>query len=196
MEKNYKPDAYPTSLEICNTAWMFHGFIFSSSNFQQASQVQPTSFIRSFPNSNPDRWYTFDSLSRKMLTIALLLPSFLLLLISFTSPAHASPVNTSSSSPSSSNLNTPAANRNNSLPTRNAAAAVRRNFNDWSLLGERFCPWCEAGVDFSDGAGPEEKVCRVVVHQPINPSPGSNQFAHVAILNARYTQLLSYRRMG
>lgn len=71
------------------------------------------------------------------------------------------------------------------------------NWNDWSSIGERFCPWCEAGVDSNDGASPEDKVCRVVVHQPMAAgSPPNTQFAHIAILNARYTELLSYKRMG
>ncbi|KAK3347840.1 hypothetical protein B0H65DRAFT_557159 [Neurospora tetraspora] len=94
-----------------------------------------------------------------------------------------------------SNANAPAATNNSQiLNTRDA----NTNWNNWSSIGERFCPWCEAGVDSKDGASPEDRVCRVVVHQPMaaGSNPPNTQFAHVVILNARYTELLSYKRMG
>ncbi|KAJ4378605.1 hypothetical protein N0V85_008954 [Neurospora sp. IMI 360204] len=130
---------------------------------------------------------------------------FLIFIFTFTSyPAQASPTGTnifpgpggsSSKSITPGMGNSQANNNSQILNTRDA----NTNWNDWSSTGERFCPWCEAGVDSSkDGASPEDRVCRVVVHQPMaaGNNPPNTQFAHVAILNARYTELLSYKRMG
>ncbi|KAK3496338.1 hypothetical protein B0T13DRAFT_529535 [Neurospora crassa] len=131
------------------------------------------------------------------------LPFFLNFIFTGYYPAQASPAPNILPGPggaSSSKSITPGtgnsqANNNKSFQILNIRADA--SWNHWSSIGERFCPWCEAGVDSNDGASPEDKVCRVVVHQPMAAgSPPNNQFAHIAILNARYTELLSYKRMG
>ncbi|KAK3391360.1 hypothetical protein B0T20DRAFT_446385 [Sordaria brevicollis] len=154
----------------------------------QAPQVQPTAFALS--------QYTtiLETLVSKMLPS--LLPSSFLLLIS-TLTTHASPVRPFSES---DNAPSPA---NSSLPL-NTARATETDWNSWSNLSERFCPWCEAGITSSsnndDAPSPEEKVCRVVVHQPMASTaastPLNRQFIDVAILNSKYEELLSYRRTG
>ncbi|EGO55343.1 hypothetical protein NEUTE1DRAFT_47328 [Neurospora tetrasperma FGSC 2508] len=132
--------------------------------------------------------------------LASLLPVFFIFISTGYYPAQASPAPNILPGPggASSKSITPGTGNsqaNNDSQILNIRADA--NWIDWSSIGERFCPWCEAGVDSNDGASPEDKVCRVVVHQPMAAgSPPNTQFAHIAILNARYTELLSYKRMG
>ncbi|EAA30791.3 hypothetical protein NCU06165 [Neurospora crassa OR74A] len=131
--------------------------------------------------------------------LASLLPVFIFIFTGYY-PAQASPAPNTLSGPGGASSKSITPGTGNSQANNNSQILDIRadaNWNDWSSIGERFCPWCEAGVDSNDGASPEDKVCRVVVHQPMAAgSPPNTQFAHIAILNARYTELLSYKRMG